>query len=352
MQVPAERPLKVLVLTTSFPRGSGDPSGRFVADAVAGVRQRGVEVEVVSPEAFRHFGIAYGHGIPGNLRARPWLAALLPAFMAEFRRAAVRAARGVDLVHAHWLASGAVAATLGKPYVVQVWGTDVELARRAPWLARPVLRRAQLVLAASRFLANEARALGARAVRVVPSGVEIPEAPREPDEPPHVLYVGRLSAEKGILEFVEATEGMPRVIVGDGPLRERVAEAVGFVAPAALGEWYERAAVVCAPSRREGYGLTVREAMAWGRPVVASAVGGLVDAVEDGVTGLLVPRGDLPALRAAVERLLGDAELRAQLGAAGREKAIRELSRAAAAEALLAAYEESFLPGGAREATH
>ena len=122
-------------------------------------------------------------------------------------------------MHAHWLAAGAVAATLGKPYVVQVWGTDVELARRVPWLVRPVLRRARLVLAASSFLAEEARALGAREVHVVPSGVAIPEHVGEPEEPPHVLYVGRLSAEKGVLELVEACRGLPLVVVGDGPLR-------------------------------------------------------------------------------------------------------------------------------------
>jgi len=81
--------------------------------------------------------------------------------------------------------------------------------------------------------------------------------------------------------------------------------------------------------------------MAWGRPVVASRVGGLVDAVEDGVTGLLVPPGDVGALRAALERLLGDAELRARLGAAARKKAQRELSFAVAAERLEAAYAEA-----------
>jgi glycosyltransferase involved in cell wall biosynthesis len=63
-----------------------------------------------------------------------------------------------------------------------------------------------------------------------------------------------------------------------------------------------------------------------------------VDAVEDGVTGLLVPPGDIGALRAALERLLGDAELRARLGAAGRGRA---LSLAAAADLLLAAYRET-----------
>jgi glycosyltransferase involved in cell wall biosynthesis len=313
-------------------------AGRFVADAVEHVRATGVDVTVVSPASFRHFGIAYGHGIVGNLRARPWLVLLVPAFLWNMRRAVPR---DVDLVHAHWLAAGAVALTLRKPYVVQVWGTDVELARRVPWLARPVLRRARLVLAASSFLAEQARALGARVVRVVPSGVAIPESPGDPDEPPHVLYVGRLSAEKGVLDLVEACRGLPLVVVGDGPLRSRVPDAAGFVPPDELGPWYERAAVVAAPSRREGYGVAAREAMAWGRPVVASAVGGLVDAVEDGVTGLLVSPGDVPALRGALERLLADAELRARLGAAARAKAQHELSFEAATDALVAVYDEA-----------
>jgi hypothetical protein len=63
--------MKVVVLTTSYPRGPEDVAGRFVADAVAHVRRRGVEVDVVSPLDFRHYGIAYGSGVVGNLRRRP-----------------------------------------------------------------------------------------------------------------------------------------------------------------------------------------------------------------------------------------------------------------------------------------
>jgi glycosyltransferase involved in cell wall biosynthesis len=331
--------VKVLVLTTSYPRDAADSAGRFVFDAVEHVRTRGVDIDVVSPISFRHFGLAYGHGIVGNIRARPWLALLVPVFLWNFRRAA--ATREADLVHAHWLAAGAVAMTLRKPYVVQVWGTDVELARRVSWLARPVLRRARLVVAASQSLAEAARELGARDVRVVPSGVAIPESVGPPEEPPHVLYVGRLSAEKGVLELVEAARGLPLRVVGDGPLRAQVPDAVGFVPPGELGPWYERAAIVAVPSRREGYGVVAREAMAWGRPVVATAVGGLLDAVVDGETGLLVPPRNVAALRAALERLLRDAELRARLGAAAREKAQRELSFDAAADALLHVYEDA-----------
>ena len=194
---------------------------------------------------------------------------------------------------------------------------------------------------ASNALAARSRELGARDVRIIPSGVAIPDDVGEPDDPPHVLFVGRLSEEKGILEFLAATEGIARVIVGDGPLRDRVPDAVGFVSPRELGAYYERAAVVVCPSRREGYGVAAREAMAHGRPVIATAVGGLLDAVEDGVTGLRVPPRDPVALRSAIERLLGDSELRSALGASGRETARECFALKAAAEATMGAYRDA-----------
>lgn len=323
------------MLTTSYPRGPADPAGRFVADAVEGARAAGVEVAVVSPADFADFGIAYGAGIGQNLRAAPWRALFLPAFLAAYARAARRAARDADLVHAHWLPSALPALATGKPVVVQVWGTDLVLARRAPRLAAALLRRAAVVVAASSALADEARSLGARRVELVPSGVDVPEGIAEPADPPHALYVGRLSREKGIEDFVGATEGLPRVVVGDGPLRSVVPDAVGWVPPAELGAWYDRAAVVCVPSRREGYGMTLREAMAHGRAVVSTAVGGLIDAVEDGRTGLVVPPQDPVALRRAIEGLLGDAELRTQLGTAAQEAARARFSRRAETSALL-----------------
>jgi len=333
--------MKVVVLTTSYPRSEEDVAGVFLKTAVEHLRRAGIEVDVVSPASFRHFGLAYGHGMPANVRRRPWRALLLPLFLASYSWAARRAARNADLVHAHWLPSALPALKTGKPFVVHLHGTDVELARRVPRLARPLLRRARLVLCVSEALAEDARRLGARDVRVVSSGVAIPDGVSEPEEPLHVLFVGRLSEEKGVTEFLEATEGIPRVIVGDGPLRDGAPEAVGFVAPGALGPYYERAAVAVCPSRREGHGVVAREAMAYGRPVVASAVGGLLDAVEDGVTGILVPPRDPAALRTALERILADADLRRRLGAAARERAQERFSWDAATQATIAAYREA-----------
>jgi glycosyltransferase involved in cell wall biosynthesis len=333
--------VRVCVLTTSYPRSPGDVAGSFVAAQVEALRAAGIEVGVVSPDGFRDFGLAGGAGIVQNLRARPWLIAVVPLFLLSFVHAARRAARDVDVVHAHWIPSALAALATGKPFVLQVWGTDVELARRLRPIVRPLVGRARVVVAGSDFLAGRARELGARDVRVLPNGIEFPPDPGEPEEPPHVLYAGRLSEEKGIAEFVEATAGLPRVIVGDGPLRDRIPETVGFVAPDRIGAYYERAAVVCVPSRREGYGMVAREAMAWGRPVVATAVGGLADAVDDGETGLLVPARRPVELRSAIERLLADSELRERLGAAARARAAERFSWEAYVETVRGIYSEA-----------
>ncbi len=299
--------MRVLVLTTSYPRGPDDVAGVFVRDAVEHLREAGVEVRRRLARLVPTLRPRLRERDRRQPAARAVEGAALPLFLASYVLAARRAARGRDLVHAHWLPSALPALATRKPFVVQLWGTDVELARRAPGLSRRMLLPARGSSCAPRRRSRRRLASsGLARRRVVPSGVEIPEPIGEPAEPPHVLFAGRLSEEKGILEFLEATEGLPRVVVGDGPLRDRVPEARASSPPGELGAYYERAAVVACPSRREGYGVAAREAMAHGRPVVASAVGGLLDAVEDGVTGLLVaatgPRRAASGDRASARR--------------------------------------------------
>ena len=332
--------MNVCVLTTSYPRHPGDVAGGFVEDAVVHLRDAGVHVDVVSPASFRHFGIAYGDGIANNLRARPWKILLLPLFLLSFALAARRAACDADVVHAHWLPSGLAGLATQKPLVMQLWGTDVELAKRLPWLFRPILRRARVVICASTALAADAHGLGAREVRVIPGGVDLPETVGEPESPPHILYVGRLSEEKGVIELAAAARGLPLVVVGDGPLRDVLPQTVGFVPHDELGPYYERSSIVVVPSRREGYGVTAREAMAYGRPVVATGVGGLLDAIGDGVTGLLVPPRDPAALRSALERLLADEGLCRTLGRAGRERVRTTLSWSLTTERTVSTYRD------------
>ena len=140
---------------------------------------------------------------------------------------------------------------------------------------------------------------------------------------------------------MEAARGHRLVVAGDGPLRDRVPDALGWVPPEELASLYARAAVVACPSHREGFGLACAEAMAHGRAVVASDVGGLRDLVVDGETGLLVPPRDVEALRNALERLLADRELRRELGLNARER-VRELcSWPSVTDATVAAYDDA-----------
>ncbi len=130
--------MKVAVLTTSYPRGPRDTAGLFVADAVEHLREAGVDVEVVSPASFRHFGLAYGAGIVGNVRA-PALAraapAGVPASRSGSRRVEQRAASTSSTRTGS--ASALVGALLRRPLVVQPLG-DRRRARASalPWLAR------------------------------------------------------------------------------------------------------------------------------------------------------------------------------------------------------------------------
>jgi glycosyltransferase involved in cell wall biosynthesis len=317
--------LRLVVLTTSWPRTEREFAGRFIADVVERLRERGVEVEVLAPgSGYRDFGLAYGGGMAANVRRRPWLA---PLMLVSMWRAVRRAARGADLVHAHWLLTAAVARFGRRPLVVTLHGSgsagrfsDVELARRRPGLVRALLRPAAAVICVSETVAAPVRASGVDVV-VIPNGVRVPDEVGPPAEPLEVLYVGRLSPEKNVDTLVEAVGDLNLVVAGDGPLRERFPNALGAVPHAEVERLLERASVIVAPCEREGFGLAAAEAMAFGRPVVAAAGGALLELVADGETGLLVQPRDPAALRQAVERLLADRELRERLGGSARARA-------------------------------
>lgn len=325
----SEPPLRVALLATSWPRDEHDFAGRFLADAVERLQARGVEFELVVPGRFRHFGLAYGGGVVANAKRRPWL---VPLFLVSMLVALRRAAARCDFVHAHWLLSGVVAAFGGRPFVLTLHGSgsagrfeDLRLARDHPRAFGWIVRRATVVVGVSAPLVDAARVAGARRAEEIPHGVDVPdELPKPSAATPVVLFAGRLSPEKGVDVLVEAMrelDGVRLVVAGDGPQRRLVPDALGFVSSERLRELYREASMVVMPSRREGFGVVALEAMAHGLPVIGTRVGGLARLVEHERTGLLVEPDDPAALRAAIERLRDEPELRARLGAAGHRQA-------------------------------
>lgn len=297
-----------------------------------------------------------------------------PRFVRRLRRSTAVLAQlidreGVALVHSNTLVvwPGALAARLtGRRHVWQIH----ELLT-GPAVLRRLFGCALLALAtvvvpnshatsAGLFLTS---ARGGR-VQVIPNGVAVaPMAdPRERARlraewgiGPHEILIGtigRVSPRKGLRELLAAARTIvaqapaARLVIVGGVVPGQEAFAAELEAEAALGPlagrvhlagFHEDVAsvleavdIVAAPVvQPESFGLAVAEAMAHGKPVVASRLGGLAEVVVDGVTGLLVPAGDTGALAGALLQLVKDADLRTRLGARGRDRVARRFSLAA-----------------------
>jgi len=401
--------MNVLTVTSSYPKYPGDVTAPFIESITEALAERGHAQDVVLPHhrelrrpagRVRFFpyryapagsrgGWGYAESLASDVRVRPRAYALLPLAALALRRAVAERlrARRYDVVHVHWLVPNAalvfdLARAHGVPLVISLHGSDVFLAERsllARLLGEAALRAAGAVSACSSDLRARAIALGARQQRIrsVPYGVDAAAfAPGTSGEALRarfgiapeallVLGVGRLVEKKGFGVLIEAAATLPGLnvlIAGDGSLREELRQtARALHAPVTFAGALERrdvasafaaADVVVVPSvidragNVDGLPNTLLEALACGRPVVASAVAGIPDVVEDGVNGLLVQAGDPAALAGALRRLISDPETRTSLGRAARQSAERELTWARAAQA----FEELFAQAAALDA--
>jgi glycosyltransferase involved in cell wall biosynthesis len=314
--------LRLLLISSLYPTPDRPDVGPFVERRVADARAHGTIVRVVAAASYR-----------GSVAIR----------YSRLAWAAMTARGTYDGVETHVLFPtgliGLVAARLRSiPHVVYVHGSDVAVTSRRSrlhrWLTRVVARSAARVVTNSEDTAGLVRDLGVEPIVVSP-GVDLARfrpgdqgAARKrtglPADARIALFCGRLIDVKGADTFAEAMDsahGWLGVMVGVGDLARTIEERhqairlVGRVASAAVPEWLRSADVVVVPSRRESLGLVAIEALACGVPVVASRVGGLVETIDHGVTGLLIPPADPGAIVDAL-RTLEDDELRARLGAA------------------------------------
>ena len=262
--------MRLLVITARYPTTDRPAAGAFVRNRLMGVAAR-----VIAPTRYDR---------PGWRR---YLAMTWSSLTARGR---------FDGVEGHFVVpSGAVALLAarirGLPLVIYAHGSDVrEMADRNAayrWLARRVVRGANVVVTNSRDTARHVALLGAEA-EVVPPGVDLSRfVPTPRPAQRRVLYVGGSAATKG----AEVARQLADTLAGPG-LRE--------VPPDEMPALIAAHDVVLVPSSAEGYGLSAAEAIACGRWVIASAVGGLREIVDDGVNGTLVADGDFAGALASV----------------------------------------------------
>lgn len=400
--------MKVLYIVTAYPRDPGDVITPWLVETIRRLRERGTEVEVLAPayrggasgrvdgvmvHRFRYAPAAWetlthDQTAPDRVRERPAFLGLVPSYVAAGSVAAARVARQgrFDVVHAFWplphgLLGLAAKRAAGVPLVSTFFGVELSWLRSQLGPLRPVVRwiatGSDAVTAISSHTAAELRAVAPEVrARVIPFGAAAPAAEqtpprrRAPGEPMRLLFVGRLVQRKGVRVLLEAMAGSEAgdrlVIVGDGPLREPLArmamemgisdrvELTGPITAPELARRLAEADALVLPAIRddkgdvEGLGVVLIEALAAGRPVIASRSGGIVDIVRDGETGLLVPPSDSEALAAAIARYRDDPALAAELARRGAEHVRREFSWDGIVERLEALYREMAELGGGR----
>jgi glycosyltransferase involved in cell wall biosynthesis len=280
----------------------------------------------------------------------PWLGLFPPLIMTLRDRRA-------DLVHAP-VDYAALCAVDGQPLVSTFHGFVFDAlarARASPlqalhyatdlrWFVGVALRRSACVTAVSNHLAAQIRAefRYAGAVRVIPNGVDTdqftPAAARGVRRRPlRILFPGNLTRTKGadlipaILDRLKGefefayTGGLGR---GGIAIRHPRARLLGVSGHAGMAEIYRNSDVLLAPSRREGFGLAIAEAMASGLPVVASDCGGIPELVENGRGGSLCPVNDVQAFAAALQALMDNRARGRDMGDFNRQRVERHFTLA------------------------
>lgn len=391
----------LLMVTSTFPRWEGDAEPRFVLDLCLALSDR-YRVVALAPHArgvaarqdwgpvevrrFRYFWkwgeqLAYDGGILPKLRARPWLWALVPFFLAGQTIAVARALRheAFALVHAHWLIPQGACVRLARilarspvPLVCTAHGADVfglrgSLARVLQrWVARGCNRVGAVSSALAEVLAN--RGVARASLRLLPMGIALPAwSPDRSGRDHHlVAFAGRLVEKKGVgillaafAELCRQVRDVRLVIAGSGPeLHQRQAQVeaaglagrvdfLGAVPQQQVQALFARAAVAVMPSitardgDAEGLGLVMLEAMAAGCPVVVSDLAVVRDIIRPGKNGLVFAEGDASALAAALARLLADKILAGQLAEEARRDVAAAYSWKTVADRHSAVYAES-----------
>jgi glycosyltransferase involved in cell wall biosynthesis len=355
---------------------------RHVRALVEGLVERGHRVDVVGPRdpaLLRPLAEA-GAGVRCT-ELVPELAATRANLRALRDLVAVLRGNRYDLVHLHAAKAGALgrpAAAVGNtpalytPHSFVYW-TQHHRGRRGAELRRwltlgieralaPLTRTFVCISEDERQAAIDDRI--APPERIVVARYGIPEPPEVEPDPrlasfrgagPLFGLIARLSVQKGLPVLLDALErlrdagSLPRfAIVGNGPERDAVARRISesaledrvLLLPFEEPGWPYLAALdaFVLPSLWEGLPLAVLEAMAAGLPVIASEVNGIPEAVSDGETGLLVPRGEAIPLASAITRLAADGSERTRMGEAGRRRYDEEFTSAAMVERTEAAY--------------
>ncbi|MEP6754344.1 MAG: glycosyltransferase family 4 protein [Chthonomonadales bacterium] len=328
---------------------------------MAGLIERGYKVGIVGPEDLE---------IEPSVAAGSWtrftspVSSKNPLALRKIAQKVAEYAAGFDVIHVHGISPSIVCAKAsriaGKPLVVTIHN---QIPAMNPLEKRVVLSavlQAKTVIPVSKAVSNELAKLGIPSanIKVIPNGIDLncfttipPATQISPDGPIRLLAVGRLSPEKGFDLLIEAMKSLPDnyslTIAGDGPDRQKLEGLASGLQVQFAGKVNDipglmaQSDIVVIPSRQEGQGIVALEAMAAGRPLVATRVGGLIETLGDGEFGVLVDPESPDALAERIQELIGDAEGQTNRTAMARERAMRDYSVDGMVEKVESVYQDA-----------
>jgi len=362
----------ILVITSVYPITSDGNHGAFIRETVLQLRSLGIQFTIFAPAyegsqshnldsikvyRFRYFFKRFENlvrdGAPTKLQKQPLyiLVAFLYVLLGSWQLFWLCRKQKPDLLHVNWpfphgLMAYPVSKLLGIPMLFSFHGAELLLAKKFNFvesILRWQIPIARGVTANSSFTQTLVKKLYSGDVTVIPYGLTIePKVPcHESGEENKLLFVGRLDERKGLRYLLDA---LPLVlskyqirlhIVGKGILEEEIkrqcqelklekfVDFLGFISKEELANEYASCqifilpAIVDSKGDTEGLGIVMIEALAHEKPVIASAVGGIIDVIQSGVTGLLVPEKDPKALAQAIIELLDDPKRAREMGQNG-----------------------------------
>lgn len=367
-----KKSLNVLVITSTYPRHESDYAVPWMRETHRRLAAEGHNITVLAPSykglqshqidgievtRFRYAPasietLTHEEGATHKVR-KPWMQLLAIPYIIMGCLVAgwMACTRKFDAVHVHWPFPhgfmGQVASFLnGAPLVVMSHGAEFALARRKKWVRpflRQSLRAADLCIANSSDTGRQVRELSGRECTVLPYGTTVAPVSGSTAEKAkqRVLFTGRLIERKGLEYLLQAApqilaqHDVQFVITGNGDQRDRLVALrdqlglqqqvtfAGFLSKEELQNEYSMCDVWVNPGiydswgDAEGLGVGSIEAYNYGKPVIASAVGGIPDTVVHGKTGYLVPEKDSETLADAICDLLGNPEKARQFGQNG-----------------------------------
>lgn len=379
---PASDPrcLRIAILGSTYPRHEGDHEVPWLRESVRRLAARGHKITVIAPaykglkdheidgvrvRRFRYAPerweiLTHGEGAPNKLKKNPILKLLTLSYLASGAYSVWNICRKeqVEVLHVHWpfphgLMSLLPAWMPGCKIVYTCHSAEFALAagsKVSTNLLAFCLKRSAAITANSAHTARLVHDVSGKTAEIIPWGATVKVdsgADPVPQDLPLLLFSGRLIERKGVNYLLRAMPLILKerkvrlVITGDGHYRQEwedlskqlgLSEWVrfaGFVSNDELSSLFRSCSVYVHPAiydskgDTEGQGVVLVEALTNRKPVVASEVGGIVDMIKDGETGLLVPEKNPEAIADAVLRLLNEPELAQRLGEQGLEHARR-----------------------------